>query len=133
MNIASLKTDYIGIIASLLCMIHCIITPFLFLAKTCSTSCCSLSPNWWRAIDFMFLVISFFAIYQTSKNTTTTWVKYALWSSWASLFLLILNENLGLIDVFAYAIYIPAILLIGLHFYNLKYCQCSDDGCCVTR
>ena len=132
MIITTVKTDKVGIIASALCMIHCIGTPFLFLAKSCSASCCEASPNWWSSLDFLFLLISFFAIYQSSKNYTKKWIKYAMWTSWAFLLALILNEKSHQISIPEYAIYFPALSLVILHFYNLKYCQCKTDTCCTN-
>ena len=58
MNPRSYSLDNIGIIASSLCMIHCIGTPFLFIAKACSVSCCSDVPIWWQLIDYFFLIKS---------------------------------------------------------------------------
>ncbi len=126
MEIHKLKSDSIGIMASSLCMIHCILTPFFFAVKTCSASCCQDSPIWWRLIDFTFLAISLFAI---QKIKTENWIKSAMWVSWSLLVLIILNENLQLINIFNNIIYIPAFALIALHFYNLKYCQCSEESC----
>ncbi len=130
MNLTTFKTDKIGILASTLCMIHCIATPFLFLVKTCSTSCCESSPNWWSTLDFLFLLISFFAIYQSSKISSEIWMKYAMWTSWMLLLTVFLNEKFHLIPLFDYAIYFPALVLVLLHIYNLKYCQCKTDNCC---
>ena len=132
MNITRVKTDKIGIIASALCMIHCIATPFIFLAKSCSVSCCEASPNWWSSLDFLFLIISFFAIYQSSKNSTKNWIKYAMWTSWAILLAILLNEKIHLFSLHEYEIYFPSLTLIILHFYNLKYCQCKTDTCCTN-
>jgi hypothetical protein len=132
MNITTLKTDKVGIIASALCMIHCIATPFLFLAKSCSASCCEASPNWWSSIDFIFLLVSLLAIYQSSKNTSKIWMKYAMWISWAFLLAVLLNEKLQLFSLTENGIYFPAIMLIVLHIYNLKYCQCKTDTCCTS-
>ena len=42
-----LHYDKIGIISSSLCMIHCLGTPFIFVAKACSATCCSDAPTWW--------------------------------------------------------------------------------------
>ena len=60
--------DSIGMIAGTLCAIHCIATPFLFVAKACSTVCCADAPLWWKAIDYIFLVISFIAIFLLQKT-----------------------------------------------------------------
>ena len=48
----SIKADTVGAAASFLCMIHCVATPFLFVAQACASTCCSAAPTWWRAIDF---------------------------------------------------------------------------------
>ncbi len=131
MNITILKTDKVGIIASTLCMIHCIATPFLFIAKSCSASCCEASPGWWTLLDYLFLIISFFAIYQSSKNTSKTWMKYALWGSWSVLLIVLLNEKFQFFSVSDYAIYFPAMALVILHIYKLKYCRCETENCCI--
>ena len=71
MNRASLLPfDSIGIIASTLCAIHCIATPFIFIVKACTATCCSDAPSWWLMIDYLFLIISFLAIFFISKNLT---------------------------------------------------------------
>ena len=132
MKITTLKTDKIGIFASTLCMIHCIATPFLLFAKSCSAACCESSPNWWSSLDFLFLLISFFAVYQSSKNTSKAWIKYAMWISWTFLLVVIMNEKSNLFPLFEYAIYFPSAMLVVLHIYNLKYCQCKTDTCCTN-
>ena len=68
MNRSSLLPfDSIGIIAFTLCGIHCISTPFLFIAKACTATCCSDAPSWCLLIDYFFLLISFLAIFFISK------------------------------------------------------------------
>ncbi len=131
MNITTLKTDTIGILASTLCMIHCLATPFLFLAKSCSATCCTTSPNWWSSLDFIFLFVSFLAVYQSVKNSSKTWLKYAMWGSWSALLLIVLNEKTQLLPLFDAIIYIPSVALAALHFYSLKYCQCKTASCCT--
>lgn len=122
----------VGALASSLCLIHCIATPFLFLAQTCTATCCTSTPVWWATIDFLFIGMSYFAIYWSVKNSINSWIKYALWTSWVFLCLVILNEKIGLLTVPETSIYIPAIALILLHLYNRKYCECKDENCCAT-
>jgi hypothetical protein len=131
MLISSIQKDKVGIIASTLCMIHCIATPFIFLAKSCSTTCCESSPIWWSSLDFLFLVASFFAIHHSNKTTSRLWVTYALRVSWVSLLAFLLNEKLLLFSLFNGAIYLPALALVVLHLYNLKYCTCETDNACA--
>ena len=123
-----LKSDTIGAFASGLCMVHCISTPFLFIASACSASCCNNTPSWWQWMDYLFLFISFFAIYQAVKSTTKGWVSQGLWISWAVLFFLIINLKVELIFLSGNIKFIPAFTLVVLHIYNLRYCQC-DKGC----
>jgi hypothetical protein len=132
MSITTSKTDKVGIIASTLCMIHCIATPFLFIATSCAASCCNASPYWWKSLDFIFLFVSVFAIYHSSKNSTKNWVKYAMWFVWTLLFVVLLNENFHLFPLFNYSIFLPPTALVTLHIYNLKYCQCKTDTCCTN-
>jgi len=120
------KSDVLGVLASGLCLIHCIATPFIFVAQTCSASCCSVAPTWWSTIDYVFLGISFFAIYWSVQNTSKNWIKYALWINWVVLLFVILNEKIGVIHIDELAVYVPALCLVGLHLYNQKYCQCND-------
>jgi hypothetical protein len=127
------KSDTIGILASSLCMLHCIATPFVFFIKTCSDTCCSAAPTWWHWIDILFLVISLFSIYHAVQNTSKKWIKYTMWMSWILLFSVILNEQIQLFSLFENAIYIPALSLIILHFYNLKYCKCAEKSCSTDQ
>lgn len=72
------KSDLIGAIASFISMIHCLATPFLFIASACSKSCCAAAPKWWVWLDFVFLFISFLAIQRSIKTTSKPWIKYTL-------------------------------------------------------
>lgn len=128
----SSRSDYIGASASTLCMIHCLITPLFFAAQATSLSCADLSPLWWKTIDYLFLLVGFIAIYYTSKNTTASWIPYALFISWLLLVGLVLNNSAQWISLPHALMYIPALSMALVHLYNKKYCQCLDTTCCVT-
>ena len=132
MNKVVLQYDSVGIIASTLCMIHCIGTPFIFIAKACSATCCAEAPLWWIVIDYIFLFISFIAIYFLNKNLKIGWLKNAFWISWFILLFTILNHSLQIIDIPKNFIYVPAFSIIALHFYNLQFCKCKNDSCCTN-
>jgi len=125
----SISSDWIGVLSSGLCMIHCIATPFIFIAKSCSTSCCASAPAEWAALDYLFIGISFIAVYFSTKNTSKEWIKYALWISWIVSLLAIINASIVWIGIPEQSFYIPAVTLIGLHLYNSKYCKCDNDNC----
>jgi len=128
-----INADLIGACASTLCTIHCLATPFLFLASTCTKSCCSAAPFWWLWIDYAFLLISFFAVYKSIRTTSKFWIKPTLWISWTALFIFIIiehNLNLNLSNIYKYS---AALSLAGFHIYNMKYCKCKSEQCCTKR
>ena len=129
-NKASLSFDGIGMIAGTLCAIHCIATPFLFIAKACSSSCCSDAPTWWIAIDYLFLIISFMAIFFISRKLSIQWLKISFWVSWHLLLFSILDHSFNITLLPENFIYIPSLAIILLHFYNVKFCKCEDVTCC---
>ncbi len=129
----SQSSDYLGAFSSGLCLIHCLATPFIFAAQSCSAaaSCCSDAPLTWSMMDFLFIGISFFAVFWTVRTTSKNWMKYALWLAWVASFLIILNEKIAFYQLPTSSIYFSAFMLIGLHLYNKKYCKCSDETCCI--
>lgn len=130
---ANYSSDILGSIASSLCLVHCIATPFIFIAQSCSVdSCCSSSPFWWSAIDYLFIGITFAAVYQSAKHAHQSWLKYALYSSWVVLTALIINEKFGFIHLSELWKYSAAFGLISLHLYKMKFCKCAGDSCCAT-
>lgn len=131
----SKTSDALGATASTLCLIHCLVTPVLFIVQTCTAACCSSPsiPDWWIFLDYLFLGVSFLAIFWSSKTTSKDWMKYALWASWFMLLFVILNERLDFVTINQYLGYLPAMTLVFLHLYNRKYCKCDEDKCCATN
>jgi hypothetical protein len=123
-------TDLLGALASALCMIHCLATPYLFILGAGVATNHEEGPVWWGLIDILLLFVSLFAIYRAAKNTSEQWMKYALYTSWFGLALIIFNEKLQGIPLPEEVIYIPVVTLALLHLYNRKYCQCTDEKCC---
>ncbi len=131
-NIKS-RSDIIGATASTLCFVHCLATPFLFVAQAGLAVGEELHPWWWGTLDIVFLVISFLAVYWSAKHSSKRWMKYALWLSWIALTFIVLNEKAALIELREEAIYVPALGLIFFHLYNRKYCTCGKEQCCVDE
>lgn len=126
-------SDIFGAAASSLCLIHCLITPLLFVVQASAHSCSESSPIWWRMVDYVFLVISFWAIHSTAKYTVLKWMPTVLYLTWVLLALMILN---GAFEFFAlphYLLYIPALGLTFLHLYNRNFCQCANEECCSNN
>ena len=57
---------------------------------------------------------------------------YSLFA-WIILTSLILNELFEVAHIAEAFTYVAATSLCGLHVYNLKYCQCDDEDCCVHQ
>ena len=123
----NIKADYVGAAASLLCLVHCMATPFLFLVKAGAHTCCVDAPLWWQLVDYVFLVVSGFAIYYATKHTSSQWIRFALWGSWFVLAFSLGNEHWELISLPKGFGYIPALAIVGLHFYNRRHCQMCDS------
>ncbi|WP_298541447.1 MerC domain-containing protein [uncultured Aquimarina sp.] len=134
MNILHIRSnsDTLGIIASSLCLVHCLATPFLFLAHTGLIISEGTHPFWWKSLDFIFLGLSLIAVYRTTQTTSNHKLKYFFWLCWSLLFIIVINEKLDLIPLAEEFIYIIAISLAILHFYNQKYCSCNNDKCCTN-
>ena len=133
MKIALYKADTLGAIASTLCVIHCLATPFIFVVQSCTAACCANAPGWWSSFDYIFLLISFISIYRSTQTTTKKIMKPILWSNFFLLFALILNEKIKLIFIPETVTYVTALTLAIMHLYNLKYCQCKSDKCCAQN
>jgi hypothetical protein len=133
MKITLPKPDSIGVFASMLCMVHCLLTPFLFIAQACSSSCCASAPDWWSALDSGFLLVSFFAVMRSVKTSSNQIVKNLLWIFMITLFSIIINEKIQLFFLPDFVKYIVATSLICVHLYNSNYCQCEKENCCINN
>ncbi|MFL2666077.1 MAG: MerC domain-containing protein [Flavobacteriaceae bacterium] len=124
MKIIELKnSDILGASATPLCLAHCILSPLLF-----------LSPIWWwSSLNILFISISFIAVYNSVKKTSRKIMKPLFWIGFSSLTLSIINEEFHFLHVPELFNYSAAAFLAGLHIYNLKYCQCKDDQCCIHK
>ena len=115
--------DLIGILASSLCLIHCVITPFLFLSNfliVIETSGGKQEVlHLWKVLEFGFLILSIWAIYRVTRQKKTLWISYAMYTAWMFLALSVLLE---LADVHFFQDnpkYIAAAVLIIVHLYHI--------------
>ena len=126
------NSDYIGVTSSAFCMLHCFATPFLFLSSPLSLSISQEFTLLWYLLNYIFLFLSFIAIYHSVKNSTNIFVKVFLYLGWVSLASLIIIETFEIISIPEIYTYFSGFSLAILHVYNLKYCRCEDDECCTT-
>jgi hypothetical protein len=132
MNLSIPKPDLIGAGAGTLCLIHCLATPFLFIAWAGSSGSGGEAPAWWTSLNYAFLIISFIAVYRSAQTTSQAVMKPLLWISWTVLAFVMVNETfqwLALAETISYA---AAITLVVLHIVNRKYCNCKNDKCCAN-
>ena len=117
------NSDFFGALTCSLCLLHCISTPLILISFTSLNTKLSMSYSWWSNFDYVFIFISFFMVYFSSRVTTVKMMKYLFWLSWGILFLIIINEKTELFQFSEYTTYIDALALSLLHIYNLKYCK----------
>jgi len=125
------SSDIIGASASAMCFIHCLVTPFLFVSYSNTVIIENTYPWWWGILDIVFLLISLFAVYWSTYNTSKQFIKYTFWTLWILLALIIINEKWEIVHVAEVFIHLTTLGLVFLHFYNRRYCQCENDKCCV--
>ena len=111
------KADNTGIASAVLCTIHCLMIPALLLIKYLwagKTAVPNL-PYWWGYLDYLFLVISFTAVYHAAGHTTARWIKVSLWTCWCLLSTGILFE-----EQLHWLAYLASAGLIATHFFNIR-------------
>ncbi|MEM6771429.1 MAG: MerC domain-containing protein, partial [Bacteroidota bacterium] len=80
-------SNLLGAAASGLCAIHCAVTPLIFAAKPLLEHAHGEHGHahgsaWWGAFDYIFLALSFIAVWYSVRNTNHTVLKRVLWVSW---------------------------------------------------
>lgn len=129
----SLKNpDFVGVIASLLCLIHCIVTPFLFLSSVLIV----IPPHGhndefpliWSALEICFLALSYWSVRQTSRKTNLSWISYALHIAWSLLAVSVLFELADIHVLGEFLKYASTSFLIVLHFYHYFRKQISNNS-----
>ena len=116
-----LNQIFLGAFFSFLCLIHCILTPIIFISGCAATVSTSHSPSelFWGSFDYLFIIVSLIAVFFSSKNSKSAYIKYALWLCWAILSFYLINEKIHLLELNEITLYISASYLVILHSYNL--------------
>lgn len=118
-------SDGVGVVASALCTIHCVLTPLLFMAKPMLTDTVHQHTHGhgiWALLDYIFLIISLLAVWYSSEHTENPTLKWVLWVAWVVFAIGLLLEPLGL-SFGKWLMYIGSISLIIAHLKNHYYCQ----------
>lgn len=117
-NLLRNRADYLGITGSVLCIIHCLITPVLLMTTTL------LNHNPLRigflSLDYLFIVVNIVAVWSASRHTSRS-LRISLWSCLA-----LFAAGLLLEDVhpgFEYLTYGASAGLVITHIGNIRYCR----------
>ena len=130
MRITLKNPDKLGILSSILCLIHCFITPFVYISFAALFTQNEFLSFSWKGINLIFIIISLVAVNRSTKITTSKIIKPIFWLSWIFLFFVLFNEEVKFIELPELASYISALILAGVHIYNLNFCGCKDENCC---
>jgi hypothetical protein len=120
-----LVADKLGITSAVICAVHCLVIPAIFLLKYSLTD--SLAevgansewgrglPDWWEKIDYIFLFVGLVAVYHAAAHAVIGWVKGALWLFWICLGIAVVFES-----QLHWMAYIASAGLIITHFFNIR-------------
>ena len=112
----SRKADYIGITGSVLCIIHCLITPVLLLTTSLLQD--SALRVGYLSLDYVFIGVNIIAVYFATRHYAPVHIRVGLWGF---LFLfataLLLEETA---PVFQYIAYAASAGLVITHLLNIR-------------
>lgn len=111
-------SNYMGIASATLCVAHCILTPFLLVIVA--------KYEWWESLTFLFLAISFYAVYEAVKSKPPKHILWLICGSYAlTATFLLMEESWALAEPLSYLT--SAGLVLG-HILNIQYCKnCTND------
>ena len=133
MNIIKINSDHVGITTGILCVIHCMFSPFFYVYQASISSNNFEASFLWDSMNYIFIIISFIAVYKSVLNSSNSIIKSILFISWFALTILILNEQFEILHLQEVYTYLSASILCVTHFYNLKNCRCDNDDCCSHK
>ncbi|GAB3999454.1 hypothetical protein GCM10028807_49700 [Spirosoma daeguense] len=115
-DILERKADYIGITGSVLCIIHCLITPMLLMTTSFFQD--EQLRIGYLSLDYVFIVVNIIAVYFATRHYAPIGIKRALWG-----FLLLFSFAIILEDVneaFEYLGYAASAGLVITHLLNIR-------------
>jgi len=124
-------SDWLGVSASGLCIIHCALTPLLFTAKPVFFGMVDQPVHDhgpWAMLDYAFLALSLLAVWYSAQHTAHQTIKKALWAGWTIFAIGLMYEPHGT-TFSSWLMYIGSFTLIIAHLTNYYHCQqaCSVE------
>jgi hypothetical protein len=112
----TIKSDKTGIASAVICSVHCLVIPALLLIKINTNSVVAWNlPEWWHSLDYIFLLVGFYAVYHSSQHAHSNYIKVSLWVFWIILAIAIIFEK-----SLYWMAYIASAGLITTHSINLR-------------
>ncbi len=108
------RSDIVGILASSLCLIHCLLMPLVLLLFT------ETIGEKYEQICIFFWFISFISVFLSIEKMKNKKLKFTLIISWLLLTISLFYEEKH--PVFKLFIYLGSIALIAIHIVNIKNC-----------
>jgi len=121
--------DKVGIASAFICSIHCMLVPLFIMVRGWygkgtlhgnghflhAQGADFWVPSWWESVDYLFLIISFFAVYHAANHAFSKYIKLSLWFFWFCLANAIFFES-----ILHWISYIASAGLIITHLVNLR-------------
>lgn len=114
----SQRADWMGITGSVLCIIHCLITPVAVMTSTLLQHD-SLRLGF-LSLDYLFIGINILAVWSATRHASHQ-IEMALWSLLVLFAAGLLLEEIH--ESFAYLAYTASIGLVISHLLNIRYCR----------
>ena len=116
------KADLVGISGSVLCLVHCLLSPALLLGSSlASEHTHHVHGAAFAQLDWVFIVINGLAVYYATKGHSSSPLRLFMWFSFGIFAISLLLEEAQ--PLFAWAGYGGSGLLIIGHLYNLIKCK----------
>ncbi|MVM31690.1 MerC family mercury resistance protein [Spirosoma sp. HMF4905] len=112
----SRKADYIGITGSVLCIIHCLITPVLLLTTSLMQD--SALRVGYLSLDYVFIGVNIVAVFFATRHYAPIAIKIALWGFLSLFSIALLLEETA--PVFEYLAYASSAGLVITHLLNIR-------------
>ena len=113
------NADYVGITGSIVCIVHCIITPILAMSSSLLFKDALLEGM--HLLGYLFIIINGAAVYFATRRTHSARLSSFLWVAFGIFSASIALEEVN--EVFHYTGYVGSFLLVVGHSLNLYICR----------
>lgn len=115
-DLLSRKADYVGITGSVLCLIHCLLTPVLLMTTAVMRD--EHLRVGFLSLDYVFIGVNIVAVYFATRSDVSLAVKRALWGFLFLFTVAILLEDVD--EAFHLLGYAASAGLVVTHLVNIR-------------